>query len=229
MKLAVLDKDGTLTTPKSGNTFVQNPTDQILMVGVVEGCQRLIDAGYILAIASNQGGVEGGHKTLEDAIKEMHYCVYLLEKFHINIKTGVLCPDFKGNQCIVVNNDTSFDYISDSIVGYKHEDLIGFFRKPQPGMLKAIASFHEMPKAKTRNSNPFKTELKIEHCWMIGDREEDRLAAEAAGFNFLDADEWRKGASPFIDQTNLTAAIDMRFANLDSIESELLESALDGI
>jgi histidinol phosphatase-like enzyme len=51
MKLAILDKDGTLVLPKSNNTFVQNPTDQILMVGAVEGCQRLIEAGYVLAIA----------------------------------------------------------------------------------------------------------------------------------------------------------------------------------
>lgn len=65
MKLAILDKDGTLVLPKSGNTFVQNPTDQILMFGAIEGCQRLIDAGYVLAIASNQGGVASNHKTLD--------------------------------------------------------------------------------------------------------------------------------------------------------------------
>lgn len=60
MKLAVLDKDGTLTTSKSGNKFARNPTDQVLIEGVVEGCQSLIDAGYTLAIASNQGGVAAG-------------------------------------------------------------------------------------------------------------------------------------------------------------------------
>ena len=60
MTLAILDKDGTLVLPKSNNTFVgccrsrqkpQNPTDQILAIGAIEGCQRLIDAGYVLAIA----------------------------------------------------------------------------------------------------------------------------------------------------------------------------------
>lgn len=34
--------------------------------------------------------------------------------------------------------------------------------------------------------------------WMIGDRDEDRLAAEAAGFNFLDAGEWHQGVYPWV-------------------------------
>jgi len=73
MKLAILDKDGTIVQPKSGNKFVQNPTDQILIDGVVDGCKRLIDAGYVLAIASNQGGVSAGFKTLDQASSEMSY------------------------------------------------------------------------------------------------------------------------------------------------------------
>jgi D-glycero-D-manno-heptose 1,7-bisphosphate phosphatase len=158
----------------------------------------LIDAGYVLAIASNQGGVSAGFKTLDQASSEMSYCLHLLESQDISIKTGLFCPDFDGNQCRVVNWGESFDYIADSLVGCKNEDLIGTFRKPSPGMLKAIASFFEMPKTKTKDANPFATELKIEDCWMIGDRDEDRLAAEAAGFSFLDAEEWRKGASPWI-------------------------------
>jgi D-glycero-D-manno-heptose 1,7-bisphosphate phosphatase len=184
MKLAILDKDGTLVLPKSGNTFVQNPTDQILMVGVVEGCQRLIDAGYVLAIASNQGGIASGYKTLDDANHEMSYCMHLLEGFDIRIEMGMLCPDFEGSQCFVVRWDASFNYITDCLAGFENEDLIGTFRKPQSGMLKAIASIVQP--------------TQLDDCWMIGDREEDRLAAQAAGFGFLDADAWRKGASPWI-------------------------------
>jgi D-glycero-D-manno-heptose 1,7-bisphosphate phosphatase len=233
MKLAVLDKDGTLVLPKSGNTFVQNPTDQILMVGVVEGCQRLIDAGYVLAIASNQGGVSAGHKTLDEANHEMSYCMHLLQGFDIRIEVAMLCPDFEGTQCFVTRWDASFDYITDSLAGFENEDLIGTFRKPQAGMLKAIS--RGLGCANASIIQP----TQLEDCWMIGDREEDRLAAEAAGFGFLDADEWRKGASPFLEpaQINLAAAnaqahpkvVDMRFVNLDSIESELLGSALDAI
>jgi HAD superfamily hydrolase (TIGR01662 family) len=182
MKLAILDKDGTLVLPRSGNKFVQNPTDQILMIGVVEGCQRLIDAGYVLAIASNQGGVEAGFKTLEEANHEMSYCMHLLQGFDIRIEVAILCPDFEGNQCLLVRWDASFDSTTDSITGVENKDLIGTFRKPQAGMLKAISSIIQPTEPAD--------------CWMIGDRDEDRLAAQAAGFGFLDADEWRKGASP---------------------------------
>lgn len=183
MKLAILDKDGTLVLPKSGNTFVQNPTDQILMVGVVEGCQRLIEAGYVLAIASNQGGVEAGFKTPGDAIAEMQYCLQLLKSVEVDIHRALFCPDFQGKECVLVTKDYGADL--QSSWGSTWVNLVGEFRKPSGGMLKIIAG------------NGYKRE-KFTDFWMIGDREEDRLAAEAAGFGFLDADEWRKGASPWI-------------------------------
>jgi hypothetical protein len=100
--MAFQARHGTLVLPKSGNKFVQNPTDQILMVGAVEGCQRLIDAGYVLAIASNQGGIAAGFKTLEEAATEMRYCLHLLKGFNIDIKVAMFCPDFEGNRCIAV-------------------------------------------------------------------------------------------------------------------------------
>jgi D-glycero-D-manno-heptose 1,7-bisphosphate phosphatase len=180
MKLAILDKDGTLVLPKSGNTFVQNPADQILMTGVVEGCQRLIEAGYVLAIASNQGGVSAGHKTLDEAISEMRYCLHLLKGFDIDIRMAMFCPDFEGQECYVVSLDEVFELVDDNgEEGQAFEQFVGTFRKPGAGMLKAAANGSQ-------------------DAWMIGDREEDKLAAEAAGFGFLDADRWRKGASPWI-------------------------------
>ena len=39
-KLLILDKDGTLVRPKSGNEFVQHPEDQELLPGVVEAIAR---------------------------------------------------------------------------------------------------------------------------------------------------------------------------------------------
>lgn len=182
MKLAILDKDGTLVLPKSGNTFVQNPTDQILMVGAVEGCQRLIDAGYVLAIASNQGGIASGYKTLDEAISEMQYCLHLLSEFNIKIaQKAYFCPDFEGQKCYWANLNDGGDCGASSIFF----GGAGGFRKPSAGMLHLSAC--DVPVGE-----------EFTDCWMIGDREEDRLAAEAAGFSFLDADEWRKGASPWI-------------------------------
>lgn len=179
MKLAVLDKDGTLVRPKSGNTFVQSPTDQILIEGVVEACRRWIDSGYTLAIASNQGGVEAGHKSIEGAVAEMQYCMELLMDYGIKISDAMFCPDFRGQKCMVVGWDTSFELVSESVGGSNCIDLVGKFRKPCGGMLESFK----------RSGYENK---EYESCWMIGDREEDMLAAEAAGFKFLDADTWRK-------------------------------------
>ncbi len=179
MKLAVLDKDGTLVLPKSGNTFVQNPTDQVLMVGAIEGCQRLIDAGYVLAIASNQGGIAAKHKSIDETILEMRYCLQMLKDFEIEVNRALFCPDFEGTNCIAVDLEECYDLRDRSPIWL---DLTGGFRKPLPGMLFGA----------------IEDKCQRTDTWMIGDREEDRLAAEAAGFNFLDADEWRKGASPWI-------------------------------
>jgi histidinol phosphatase-like enzyme len=55
-KLLILDKDGTLTRPKSGPTWVQHPEDQELIPGVAETLQRYRDDGWGMAIVTNQGG-----------------------------------------------------------------------------------------------------------------------------------------------------------------------------
>lgn len=71
MKICILDKDGTLTTPKSGHQFVQCPDDQVLLPGVAEAIAQLKSEGFVLAIASNQGGVAAGKKTFEFALDEL--------------------------------------------------------------------------------------------------------------------------------------------------------------
>jgi D-glycero-D-manno-heptose 1,7-bisphosphate phosphatase len=63
-KLLVLDKDGTLVHPKSGNTFVQHPEDQELIEGVAEAIARYVADGWTIAIASNQGGCEKRYSKL---------------------------------------------------------------------------------------------------------------------------------------------------------------------
>ncbi|MBC7971785.1 MAG: hypothetical protein H7Z11_16945, partial [Verrucomicrobia bacterium] len=58
MKLAILDKDGTITASASGATFTKHPEDQELLSGVKEAVARLVADGYTLVIASNQGGCD---------------------------------------------------------------------------------------------------------------------------------------------------------------------------
>lgn len=171
VKLAILDKDGTLTRPVSGARFVQSPEDQELLPGAKEAIASLRASGCALAIASNQGGVAAGHKTLEEAISEMRFAMELT-----GISHGYLCPDFEGKQCYSVSA-TSYYAIHENGYG---ASLVGTFRKPGGGMLTALREL---------------AGVRPEGCIMIGDRPEDEGAAEAAGMPFLGADVWRQGQS----------------------------------
>lgn len=183
--LVIFDKDGTLVKPKSGATFVQSPSDQQLLVGVAERIAELREIGAVFAIASNQGGVEAGHKTLNDAIAEMRYCMGLT-----GINESYFCPDFHGQECYrLTHNEMSME--SQDPECLKVSDFanaptsITSFRKPGAGMIQAAMLFRLLSMANPEDS--------IEATY-IGDRTEDREAAANAGITFIDADAWRSGA-----------------------------------
>lgn len=181
-KLLILDKDGTLVAPKSGNTFVQSPEDQQLLPGVKQAIERYQSEGWVIVVASNQGGVEAGHKTLEDAIAEMRYCMKLLRYICPDYRftsgcpvwEALFCPDFAGEQCWSVQWGLKAMPIHEC--EWIDSSLHGQFRKPNPGMILF---------AKSRSQ--YKDVL------FVGDRDEDRLAAEAAGVQFMGAEQWRAG------------------------------------
>lgn len=175
--LIFLDKDGTLVEPASGSQFIKNPTDQKLLPSVAGRIAELKAMGATLVIASNQGGVAAGHKSLEAAISEMQFCLKLLP----DVEYAFFCPDFEGTQCFYVHQ-SNVD-ASPKLVGWEaHKavasmDLIGTFRKPQPGMLQAAQRLYPMLAAEA----------------MIGDSADDRNAAAAADIAFIDAEAWRSG------------------------------------
>jgi D-glycero-D-manno-heptose 1,7-bisphosphate phosphatase len=174
--LVILDKDGTLTESASGNTFVQSPTDQQLLPGVAERIVELNAKGVRLVIASNQGGVASGHKTLKQAAEEMKFCLTLLPE----IDSAFFCPDFDGKLCYSIGKK-SFRLILHNDAAYS--TLRGTYRKPKPGMLHlAIDCLGESKK----------------DAVMIGDRPEDAQAAVSAGITFVDAEAWRTGAVEII-------------------------------
>lgn len=185
MKLAILDKDGTIIRPSSGKTFVQAPEDQELIPGAKEAANRLIQDGYLIVLCSNQDGVAAGYKSLESAIAEMKFACEL-----IGCSESYFCPcgpGSKGDYCIEVsrrgyqnywfNREWSGTKLVDNFIwngDYYTANQLGF-RKPNPGMLKiAIEKRARRPK----------------DIVMIGDRPEDHGAAAAAGVRFLDAAEW---------------------------------------
>lgn len=173
-KLLILDKDGTLIKSRSGNEFVQSPDDQELLPGVVEAIAQYAADGWKMAIASNQGGVAAGHKTIDSAVDEMRYCLSLL---HPYVKVGCLCPDFEGIECFEVWQHALFTPIDR---GVEYRDYYGTFRKPNPGMLMyLISQFNRLP-----------GDGSMEVLY-VGDRPEDEQAAINAGVSFMWAHEWR--------------------------------------
>jgi D-glycero-D-manno-heptose 1,7-bisphosphate phosphatase len=179
-KLAVLDKDGTLVVPKSGDKFINSPEDQILIPNVIDRLKYLQSQGYRLAIASNQGGVEMGHKTLNNALLEIRFCVELLHDAGIVIDRAMLCPDYKGEICYIVDlankqyrkidKDTDNNTLE---CIYDIKSLEKTYRKPHGGMLKLASKYPN------------------EYRIMIGDRAEDQGAAMAANFDeYVNAGKW---------------------------------------
>ena len=127
IKLAIIDKDGTLTETVSGATFVQSPTDQKLIDGVQQAIAKLVSEGYTLAIASNQGGVAAGHKSLEDAIAEMRYAMELT-----GITKACFCPNFNGDHMIYLHDEEEWGIDIEAVSAPS-------FRKPDAGMLLWLA------------------------------------------------------------------------------------------
>ena len=174
--LVILDKDGTLVTPKSGKTFVQHPKDQALLPSVKSRIVALKAAGATLVIASNQGGVAVGHKSHESVEAEMQYCLELLPE----ISEVWYCTDFEGKTAFVINARMNvMPTLASSLIGC--EDLVGTFRKPSPGMLIGAMRF-----------------CQEREVAMVGDRPEDKQAATAAGISFTDATAWREGRAEIV-------------------------------
>ena len=173
MKLAIFDKDGTLVEPVSGQTFVQHPEDQQLLPGVAEGLAAMDADGYTLAIASNQGGVASGHKTLEDCVAEMFYCMKITE-----IPRALAAHSYEEDGGAVL----SFDLHEIAPHWGELTKAKRKFRKPASGMIDAIAS---------RVLGHRLWHSAFEEILFVGDRPEDEQAAAAAGVKFMWADAWR--------------------------------------
>jgi D-glycero-D-manno-heptose 1,7-bisphosphate phosphatase len=122
--------------------------------------------------------VELAYKTIESAIEEMRFAMGLS-----GISTAAFCPappSSPGENAIVVNADPSlynprFDLQSLDDIGYPTTG----YRKPNPGMLQLLGDLAK-PSLETRWTRKV----------MVGDRPEDKAAAEAAGFEFEWADDF---------------------------------------
>ncbi len=180
-KLLLVDLDGTVREPISDNKFIQYPTDQRAIAGVKEALIYYCLRGWTILGITNQGSVAAGYKSLEDAIDEQRYTLDLLPQ----ITAIYFCPDFEGQQCWLVKDGIEakpvHEAIHPSVLVGSFRNLVGNFRKPQPGMLQAAIKIHSDEGAEV---------------WFVGDRPEDQQAAAAANINYLDAALWRQRFLP---------------------------------
>lgn len=167
MKILILEKDGILIRPKSGGELVQHPHDQVLIDGVAETIALYRKDSWELAIASNQGRVEAGHKSLEGAIAEMRYAMELA-----GIRYAAFAPSYEVLSPEVVFLDSGvYVHLKEKTAEWRH-------RKPSPGMVCLLTGL----------INPSGLASRVV---VVGDRDEDRLLATYSSSEFMDAEQWR--------------------------------------
>ena len=69
MKLVILDRDGVIN--EDSDDFIKTPDEFIPLTGSLEAISRLKQAGYKIAIATNQSGLSRGYLNL-DTLNAMH-------------------------------------------------------------------------------------------------------------------------------------------------------------
>lgn len=80
IRVALFDADSTLRVAPSGKPSANAPDDVTLLPNMVSSLQRLQQEGYLLAVVSNQAGIEEGYVTIETAQEALAYMLQLLSK-----------------------------------------------------------------------------------------------------------------------------------------------------
>ena len=110
-KLVILDRDGVIN--RDSLEYIKSPDEFHILPGSLEAMVRLNQAGYTLAVATNQSGISRGYynKTILDAI-------------HLKLQTALQAL---GGHLAVIEHCSHMP------------DAGCACRKPNPGMLYAIA------------------------------------------------------------------------------------------
>ncbi|WP_242145606.1 MULTISPECIES: HAD-IIIA family hydrolase [unclassified Bacillus cereus group] len=142
-KAVFLDRDGILNEVLTDRVkFVNTPDDLYLLPGVAESIAKLKHSGFKVFTVTNQGGIGLGYMSHEQ-----------LENIHNKLQ----CEILKLNESAII----------DEIMVCAHKPKDGCkCRKPEPGMLLALAKKHN---------------LSLTDSYTVGDREVDVAAGIAAG------------------------------------------------
>jgi D-glycero-D-manno-heptose 1,7-bisphosphate phosphatase len=114
-KVVVLDRDGVINA--DSDAFIRSPDEWIALPGSLEAIARLNQAGYRVAIATNQSGIGRGLFDM-NALNAMHLKMHrMVAAVGGRIDAVFFCPHTAEDHCEC--------------------------RKPKPGMLKMIAERFE--------------------------------------------------------------------------------------
>jgi len=117
MKLVILDRDGVIN--EDSDDFIKTLDEFIPLPGSLEAISRLKQAGYTVAVASNQSGISRGYLGI-DTLNSMHDKLNdLLAKVGGSIDGYFFCPHGPDEDCAC--------------------------RKPKPGLYNQISQQFDTP------------------------------------------------------------------------------------
>ena len=90
-KAIFLDRDGVINSDV-GHYYIYRVEDFIINKGIINSLKRFQDAGYLLIIISNQGGVAKGIYSCKDVTKVHDYLETRLKENGILLKEIYYCP-----------------------------------------------------------------------------------------------------------------------------------------
>lgn len=90
-KAVFFDRDGTINSDE-GHYYIYKPEDFVFNPGVIEGMERLQEAGYLLFVITNQGGIAKGIYTHREVEAVHQYMCQELEKQGVHLTKIYYCP-----------------------------------------------------------------------------------------------------------------------------------------
>lgn len=86
-----LDRDGTINSDE-GHYYVYKIEDLQFNPGVIDGIRRLNEAGYLVIVVTNQGGVAKGEYSTSDVERLHAYIQHVLAQHGAHIDAFYYCP-----------------------------------------------------------------------------------------------------------------------------------------
>ncbi len=111
-KLIILDRDGVIN--HDSDAFVKNISEFVFIPGSIEAIARLSQAGFFIAVATNQSGLARGFLSEPDLYEMHQFLLDAVQDAGGKIEMIAFCPHGPDSQCEC--------------------------RKPLPGLLKAIGA-----------------------------------------------------------------------------------------